>query len=187
QGTPVPNQWFGGPALSSSGVNFAGAAVSNEAGSMVLRDAAGLVVDSLNYGLLVDPWGAEGYQAISGAGQGGCRVISPSSASGAGTSSGRFPDGMDTDSNCNDFLTEPATALAAASAAGSTNIKVANVAGFSAGQPITVDTGENAEKALIATVGTPGATTVGAAIPVGATAIPVAGVLGFSTGQTITV
>ncbi len=51
QGTPKPNQWFGGPALSPS------------AGNMVLRDAAGLVVDSLNYGGLVDPWAAEGYQA----------------------------------------------------------------------------------------------------------------------------
>ena len=56
QGTPAPNQWFGGPALSPS------------AGNMVLRDAAGLVVDSLNYGGLVDPWAAEGYQATSGAG-----------------------------------------------------------------------------------------------------------------------
>ena len=34
---------------------------------MVLRDASGLVVDSLNYGGLVDPWAAEGYQAASGA------------------------------------------------------------------------------------------------------------------------
>ena len=33
---------------------------------MVLRDASGLVVDSLNYGGLVDPWAAEGYQAASG-------------------------------------------------------------------------------------------------------------------------
>ena len=38
QGSPAPNHWFGGPALTASG-------------SMVLRDAAGLVVDSLNYGL----------------------------------------------------------------------------------------------------------------------------------------
>ena len=72
QGTPAPNQWFGGPALSTA------------AGSMVLRDAAGLVVDSLNYGGLVDPWAAEGYQATSGAGQSGCRVTSPGPASGPG-------------------------------------------------------------------------------------------------------
>ncbi len=38
QGTAAPNQWFGGPALSS------------RAGNMVLRDAAGNVVDGLNYG-----------------------------------------------------------------------------------------------------------------------------------------
>src|ERR1019366_8865225 len=61
QGTPVPNQWFGGPALSPS------------AGSMVLRDAAGLVVDSLNYGGLVDPWASEGYHATSGTGASGWR------------------------------------------------------------------------------------------------------------------
>ena len=46
-------------------------------GSMVLRDAAGLVVDSLNYGGLVDPWAAEGYQAASGSGQSGCYVPCP--------------------------------------------------------------------------------------------------------------
>src|SRR5207247_1648873 len=44
QGNPAPNQWFGGPALAPG------------AGNMVMRDAAGLVVDSLNYGGLVDPW-----------------------------------------------------------------------------------------------------------------------------------
>src|SRR5438270_3917975 len=102
QGTPAPNQWFGGPALSTLG------------GSMVLRDAAGLVVDSLNYGGLVDPWAGEGYQATSGAGQSGCRVTSPGPAGGFGPaapaapvidrSAGRFPDGLDADSNCTDFL-----------------------------------------------------------------------------------
>ncbi len=58
QGTRAPNLWFGGPTLSTS------------AGNMVLRDAAGHVSDSLNYGL-VDPWAAEGYQAASGAGMSG--------------------------------------------------------------------------------------------------------------------
>ena len=54
------------------------------AGNMVLRDAAGLVVDSLNYGGLVDPWAAEGYQAASGSGQSGCRVPAPGSGRGVG-------------------------------------------------------------------------------------------------------
>jgi Alpha-L-arabinofuranosidase B, catalytic/Concanavalin A-like lectin/glucanases superfamily/NPCBM-associated, NEW3 domain of alpha-galactosidase/Lamin Tail Domain len=89
QGTPAPDQWFGGPVLSSS------------AGNMVLRDAGGRVADSLNYGSLVDPWTAEGYQGASGAGRNGCQVPNPS----AGRSAIRFPDGTDTDSNCTDFVT----------------------------------------------------------------------------------
>ena len=160
QGPPAPNQWFGGPALSPS------------AGNMVLRDAAGLVVDSLNYGGLVDPWAAEGYQAASGAGQSGCCVPSPGAgrggfggrggpaASAPNRSAGRFPDGADTDSNCRDFLLQTATTLPADSAAGANNIKVASVADFGAGQTIIIDTGANRETAVIATVGTAGGTTV---------------------------
>src|SRR5262249_19173920 len=133
QGTPAPNQWFGGPALSPA------------AGAMVLRDAAGLVVDSLNYGLLVDPWAAEGYQAASGAGESGCRVATPGPGRGGrgapaapvalpNRSAGRFPDGADSDSNCTDFLVQPATTLPAGANAGATNLKVAGVADFAPGQ-----------------------------------------------------
>ena len=185
QGTPAPNQWFGGPALSSG------------AGSMVLRDATGLVVDSLNYGGLVDPWAAEGYQATSGAGESGCRVTVPGPGRGGGPaasttttpnrSSGRFPDGQDTDSNCKDFLLQPATTLSAASAAGATNIKVASVADFVAGQTIMIDTGASLETAAIETVGTAGASTVSAATNVGETVIPVVSGVGFTAGQTITI
>jgi hypothetical protein len=186
QGTQKPNQWFGGPALSN-------------AGSMVLRDASGLVVDSLNYGGLVDPWAAEGYQAESGSGKNGCSVPAPGGGRGGfggrggsptatpHRSAGRFPDGLDADSNCTDFLLQPATTLSAASAAGANNIKVASVADFAAGQAIMIDTGASLETAVIATVGTAGATTVGAATVVGATVIPVAGGMGFSAGQTITI
>jgi len=190
QGGPAPNQWFGGPALSAS------------AGSMVLRDAAGMVVDSLNYGLLVDPWAAEGYQSASGAGQGGCRVaVPPAGRGGFGgfggpaaapvaaphRSFGRFPDGADTDSNCTDFMMQPASTLSATSAAGATNIKVANVADFAAGQAITIDAGANAETAMIATVGTAGATTASAATNAGDTVIHVANGFGFTPGQSITI
>ena len=93
QGSPAPDQWFGGPALSTS------------AGNMVLRDAQGLVADSLNYGGIVDPWSAEGYQAASGTGRNGCYAPVPATASGAGRSDIRSPDGTDTDSNCTDFTT----------------------------------------------------------------------------------
>jgi Alpha-L-arabinofuranosidase B, catalytic/Concanavalin A-like lectin/glucanases superfamily/Lamin Tail Domain/NPCBM-associated, NEW3 domain of alpha-galactosidase len=93
QGPPAPDQWFGGPALSS------------RAGSMVLRNAQGVASDSLNYGGLVDPWLAEGYQGKSGSGQAGCFVTAPGTAAGAGRSAVRSPDGADTDSNCTDFIT----------------------------------------------------------------------------------
>jgi hypothetical protein len=183
QGTPAPNQWFGGPVLFASDGVFGGRIMPIRAGSMVLRDASGLVVDSLNYGLLVDPWAAEGYHATSGSGQSGCRVTAP----GADTSAGRFPDGIDTDSNCTDFQTEPATNLSAASIPGVTNIKVASVAGFAAGQSIRIDTGASLEVAVIETVGTAGATTVAIPIKAGAIEIPVANVSGFSIGQAITI
>ncbi len=49
------------------------------------------------------------------------------------------------------------TTLAAASAVGATNIKVASVAGFAAGQTVKIDTGANLETRVIATVGTAGA------------------------------
>ncbi len=185
QGPPEPNQWFGGPALSPA------------AGSMVLRDAGGLVVDSLNYGLLVDPWAAEGYQAASGPEQSGCHIPAlgatanyGQTALGAGAvnrSAGRFPDGADTDSNCADFQVQAASTLQAASAAGATNIKVASVAGFAAGETIAIDAGANSETAVIASVGMAGATTVATAAAAGATTIPVASPFGFTEGQAIAI
>ncbi len=195
QGTPAPNQWFGGPELAAS-VPLFGRTITIREGSMVLRNASGLVVDSLNYGGLVDPWAAEGYQAASGMDQSGCYVTAPGSATGFGpfafagasdTSSGRFPDGFNTDSNCTDFVTGTATTLAAASAIGATNIKVASVAGFDAGQAISIDTGANLETAVIAAVGSAGASTVRNATSIGATVIPVVNARGFRPGQTISI
>ena len=183
QGAPAPNQWFGGPILFANDGVFGGRIMPVRAGNMVLRDPSGLVVDSLNYGLIVDPWAAEGYQATSGSTESGCRVAAP----GAGTSAGRFPDGHDTDSNCTDFQSEPATVLAASSEPGGTNLKVASVAGFVPGQPIRIDTDANLETAVIATVGTAGGTTVATAINAGATEIPVAAITGFAAGQSITI
>ncbi|HEX7362677.1 MAG TPA: arabinofuranosidase catalytic domain-containing protein [Bryobacteraceae bacterium] len=195
QGTPAPSQWFGGPTLSTR-VPFFDRTISLRAGSIVLRSSAGLVVDSLNYGGLVDPWAAEGYQAKSGSGQEGCYVTTPgpetgfgpsASAGASNTSAGRFPDGFDNDSNCTDFVTAPTTTLSAASSTDATNVKVASVAGFNVGQTIRIGTGTNLERAIIAKVGTAGATTVSAATAVGATAIAVASAREFSGGQTITI
>jgi hypothetical protein len=181
QGTPAPHQWFGGPALGNAGV-------------IILRDAAGVVVDSLNYGLIVDPWAAEGYHGVSGAGQSGCRVTAPGGGRGGGPggavgtpdrSAGRFPDGRDTDSNCLDFVLQTATVMAADATTGTTNIKVSGVTDFAAGQTLLIDAGSNQESATIATVGTAGATTVATATAPGATVIPVASPSGFSNGQAI--
>jgi hypothetical protein len=82
-------------------------------------------------------------------------------APGLGRSAGRFPDGADTDSNCTDFLTQAATTLPAGSVAGATNIKVASVDGFEAGQTVTIDGPEHPETAVIAAVGTAGAAGTG--------------------------
>jgi hypothetical protein len=165
---------------------------------MVLRDDAGLVVDSLNYGRVVDPWAAEGYQGASPGN--GCSAPAAGGGRGGGfggrggpagvtapRSTGRFPDGADTDSNCRDFQVQNANTLAADSAAGANNIKLASVAGFAAGQTIAIDTGANRETAVIATVGTAGGSTVGTATETNATVIPVANATGFSAGQTITI
>ena len=58
QGTPAPDLWFGGPELTTSAPLF-GHTITVKEDSLVLRDASGVVVDSLNYGGLVDPWAGE--------------------------------------------------------------------------------------------------------------------------------
>jgi hypothetical protein len=184
QDAKAPNQWFGGPVLATA------------AGAMVLRDSGNRIVDSLNYGLLVDPWAAEGYQAVSGTGQSGCRVTAPGIGRVVGrgpfpvltnSSAGRVTDGQDSDSNCTDFAVSPAAILPQGAAAGATNIKVNNVADFKTGQQIMIDTGANGETAVITTVGTAGATMTGSAVNAGATVIPVSSVTGFTVGQAITI
>jgi hypothetical protein len=163
-----------------------------------LRDASENLVDGLNYGGLVDPWVAEGYQATSGTGESGSSAPSPAVSRGSrwwlsssitqpNRSAGRYPDGADSDNNSQDFLLQNTTTLAAASVVGSDNIKVANVADFKIGQKIIIGTGTKSETAVIAIVGTAGGTTVKTAIRVGATVIPVASADGFGAGQTITV
>ena len=181
-GPPAPNQWFG-------------AVLSSSAGSVALVDPSGTaVVDAVVYGSQQSNSSANGTIAspelatLEGEqGKGGCIAAVPNIFNGSGTSIGRFPDGADADSNCTDFLTQTASTLAAAASGGMSNIKVAGVAGFSAGQTILIDTGANAESAVVATVGTAGATTVGTPTAKGATVIPVASGAGFTPGQTITI
>jgi hypothetical protein len=195
QGKTAPNQWFGGPTLTTNAPYF-DRMITLRQGSMVLRDASGLVVDSLNYGGLVDPWAAEGYQAVSGTEESGCYAPSPggdvafgpvAAAADTDTSAGRFPDGSDTDSNCTDFVIQAAAILSAPAAPGDLNIKVASVDGFDAGEKIMMDTGANLETATIATVGTAGSATVSAAVAMGSIVIPVTNAIGFRNDQTITI
>ena len=196
QGMPAPNQWFGGPELTTKSPQF-GRSITVEEGSMVLRDASGVVADSLNYGGLVDPWAAEGDQAASGARLSGCYAPAPGSVFDSwstvvdpvaiNASAGRFPDGADTDSNCADFLIQAAATLSATSAAGGTNIKVASTQGFRPGQTILIDSGANLETGVISNVGTAGATTLRTSTGVGTTVLPTTNVTGFGKGQTISI
>ena len=189
QGTPAPNAWFGGPELTATSDLF-GRSITLREGSMVLRDANGLVVDSLNYGGLVDPWAAQGDQAASGSGKNGCYAPSLPNSPASGSinaSTGRFPDGADTESNCKDFAMQGFATLSTPAATGATNIKVTSVERFAPGQTITIGTGANAESAVIATVGTAGATTANSATSAGVTVIPVASGIGFREGQTISI
>ena len=186
QGPPAPNQWFGGPALAN-------------AGTIVLRDAAGLVVDSLNYGGLVDPWAAEGYQAESGAGRGGCSVPSPVLGGGRLRRAGWSGTGAPTGARAVSRTARTPTATAAISSCrpppfwrpnpppAATNIKVASVRTLAAGQTIIIDAGDDRETVDIATVGTAGATTLRTDTDLGATVIPVASAVGFGAGQPITI
>ena len=161
---------------------------------MVLRDAAGLVVDSLNYGGLVDPWAAEGYQAISGPGQSGCFVTVLGPAGGLGpigpaavsnASAGRYPDGHDTGSNCADFLRARPTLPLLPPPARQYQGCWRRWLQRRTNHPDR--SGANLETAEIATVGTPGATTIGTAIAAGATQIPLAGMAFFGPGQTVSI
>jgi non-reducing end alpha-L-arabinofuranosidase len=191
QGSQKPNQWYGQPLLAT-------------AGSIALMNTNDLIlVDGMVYGSQQSSSSANGtitspeIATLEGdQSQGGCIVVVPSAGRGfsqattidqTNKSAGRFPDGYDSDDNCRNFQFQTTIALAAASPAGSSNIKVASVADFSIGQKIIIGSGINSETATISTVGTPGGTTVSINTAAGATVVPVESVGGFSAGQTITI
>lgn len=189
QGARKPEQWFGLP-------------LSATAGSIALFDASGnALVDGMVYGGLQGNSSANGTVASpeiatleGNQHQGGCIVVLPSAgnrilpiSNEANKSFGRFPDGADSDSNCEDFRSQNTTTLAAASQSGSTNIKVASTVNLVAGQQIIIGWDANSETAVIAEVGTSGATLLNAAAESGATTLAVGSAAGFSEGQTITI
>ena len=182
---------FGGPTLDAS------------RGNMTLRTGKGLIVDALNYGGLVDPWLAEGYHADAGAGAEGAYAPVPQTGRGRGgfggfgaapaatpaagpdLSTGRYPDGYDTDDNKLDFHSRQASTIAAPAQAGQDNIKVASVQGLAIGQVMYIGSGASQEKVKIATIGTAGVTTLSAEAKKGDKTVSVASSQGFQVGQII--
>jgi hypothetical protein len=165
QGTVRPDQWYGAP-------------LSPVGGSIALMDASGNVtVDAVVYGSQQSNSSANGIITNSeiatlegDQSQGGCIAVVPGSFSGRGQfipaagktdrSVGRFPDGADNDSNCNDFLLQRTISLAASSAAGAANISVTGVADFSKGQRIIIGRGADSESVVVESTGTAGVVTL---------------------------
>jgi hypothetical protein len=122
EGSVKHDQWYGAP-------------FSNAAGSLALINAGGALVDALVYGSRQSNSSANGtitspeIAILEGnQSQGGCIVVVPGPGMAFGPSAsvtgktnrsvGRFPDGADTDSNCDDFLIQGTTTLATSAAAG---------------------------------------------------------------------
>ena len=191
QGSPRPDQWFGGPEMVTRSLSF-GRMVTVRQASMILRDASGQIVDTMNYGGLVDPWVAKGDQSESGMQSEGCFVPTPDfpysrGGSAVDRSAGRFPDGAETGSDCTDFRVQAVTVLPIGAEAGSSSLKVASVAGFQPGENVTVGSAADAEHAVVAKVGTSGATATNRAANAGATTLFVHLPFGFDRGQIVTV
>ena len=192
QGAKKPDQWYGLP-------------LSIAAGSIALLNKGNVaLVDGMVYGSRQSSSSANGtitspeIATLEGdQSQGGCIVVVPnlprgfqpsaSTADQSNKSYGRFPDGFDNDNNCGDFQTQNTITLAAASTAGSNNIKVSSVTNFSNGQKIIIGSGINSETAVIETIGTAGGTILNTAADAGTKVILAGSVTGFASNQTITI
>ncbi len=141
------DQLFGGPALSGRG-------------NITLRNAKGLVVDALNYGLVVDPWLGEGYQ-LGGSSVGSyapspvaqARRFGAQPSVAAPRSSGRFPDGHDTDDNMLDFRVQSSSSVFQAAEAGADVLVMNACDGIKPGQTVMVMTAEGMVPVKIGTIG----------------------------------
>ncbi len=180
QGEVPADLLYGGPALAST------------SGNITLRDSKGNIVDALNYGAIVDPWLGEGYQGQSGLEEPGNFVpvpvvaqrgmITPGAVA-PNLSAGRWPDGLDTDDNENDFRVQGSISLAAPLTAGSRNLKVNSTRGLTINQRLFI--GPDKEEVIAANIGTAGYTTLAADAAKGATRISVAASQGFTVGQEV--
>lgn len=185
QGETAADQLFGGPALSAT------------QGAMILRDAKGLVVDGLNYGGVVDPWLSEGHQGLNRAngnfvqapagGNRGRFGMPAGPTASPDLSSGRYPDGSDSDDNRADFRIQRSTNIASDAIIGEDNIKVSNVFGLKEGQTILIGSGNTRESVTISSVGTAGATSLASNASAGSRKLLVSSSQNFSAGQNIIV
>ena len=185
QGETAADQLFGGPALSAT------------QGAMVLRDAKGLVVDGLNYGGVVDPWLSEGHQGLNRAngnfvqapagGNRGRFGMPAGPTASPDLSSGRYPDGSDSDDNRADFRIQRSTNIASDAVVGDNNIKISNVFGLREGQTILIGSDNSRESVTISSVGTAGGTALAANASAGSRKLLVSSSQNFSAGQDIMV
>jgi hypothetical protein len=164
------------------------------------------VVDSLNYGDLVDPWASGGFRGAAGKAA-TCHAGAPGIASvdtvqrgipgipfsGAVAqvdatqgSTGRYPDGQDSDRDCDDFVTA-ASIRTGGAVAGATRINVATTGHLSPGQTVVLDAGAHAETLTVATVGSHGITRTSAPVDKGATVVRVDDPHPFVAGQPVVV
>lgn len=173
---------------------FGGPAISPSAGNMTLRNEDGLIVDALNYGKVVDPWLGEGYQGVPN--KEGIYAAAPtvSRAWGAYTpsvqrtpelSSGRYPDGHDSDDNARDFHVQGYGTLLKPVAAGDVNIKVSDLHNFSIGEYVVLGNGDDAETVQIATIGNGGAAQLSEDAKAGSRVLSVRGARSFAVGQAV--
>lgn len=175
---------------------FGGPELATTSGNMTLRTANGLIVDALNYGAVVDPWLGEGYQGK--AGSAGNFAQAPAARRGWGwfmrsaaptatpeISSGRFPDGADTDNNESDFHVQNSMNISAPANAGENNIKVSSVQGLTPGQFIYVGAGASRERMKVANIGTSGAAALTSDAAAGSRKLSVASSQAFKEGQTL--
>lgn len=156
QGDVPADQLFGGPAM-------------GKMGNMTLYDASGNVVDCLNWGTVVNPMLAEGFQGQSGWEEYGNYIHLKVENNNRGwgrnpndpdmlnpnLSAGRYPDGSDSDDNMVDFNFQLSVNLYEAAPAGTQTIVITNTKDLRIGHILYIGSGDNVEKAKVQLIGEP--------------------------------
>lgn len=155
QGETKPDQYFGGPVL-------------GRLGNMTLYDADHNVVDCVNWGTVVNPMLAEGFQGQSGLEEYGNyvhlevpdynaspRFVDPSAPTllHPNLSAGRYPDGTDSDDNINDFRFQLSANLLKEAKAGSKTIVISDAADIRIGHIFHIGSGDSLETVKVGTIG----------------------------------